>query len=143
MSRSAAVPCTAGRGKDIFTTFKDGISNRFRALVSVLNNCATRSVDTPRATRSKASAEPQKMSMVNQNGPAFLLRTFSTTSLSLVKAHLLHIQTEGLHRIVQGHHMVQTELENLAPLDLGGRKGKGEGRLFFGLGQRVVQQVRV
>src|SRR5690606_24893772 len=124
--RSARVPCTEGRGNEIFTTFRSAISKRFISWRSTPYSRAISSSFSPLQTRSKTSELPQKTSMVSQKGPAFFERTFcaicpSSTMVCLL-SHFMHLQLEGLHRIIQFHHMVQAEFVKRAALHLGGRE---------------------
>ena len=65
-------------------------------------------------TQSKTCGEPQKMSIVAVNGPAFLDRTLTAISPILGIADFMLFQPEGLHRMGEFHHMVETEFHSRA-----------------------------
>ena len=73
------------------------------------------------------------MSSVTQNGPAFLDRTLSTMAPI---SDIVHLKAEGLHGIGHLKHVVQAKFPGHAPVNLGRRKGKREGRHFFIRGPR-------
>src|SRR5688572_13568270 len=99
----------------------------------------------------KRSGSSKNRSIVTQNGPATLERTRGQTSLSLgTGSFLLDFGAEvdpggadEFQGIVHLHHVVQPELVDLPPRDIGGRERKAVAGHLDAFEQRQVEEVRV
>ena len=82
ISRSNRVPWIMGRGKLNLTTRISGKLYRFKSEIEMPKACATRPLSAAIRARSNSASSAQNMSMVIQNGPAFLERILCVMSAS-------------------------------------------------------------